>query len=71
MGDPASLMTVAPRPLSETTGPLPSPDPRPRPDGVGEGAFGLRAMPWTQSKSERDESGFTRPSGVTCVLVKM
>src|SRR5262249_14028736 len=66
-GDPASVSVGAPpRPP-----PAPAPPPAPRPPPLVVGAFGSRAVPWIQSKSDRDASGFTIPSGVGDVLVKM
>src|SRR5262249_4165239 len=82
IGDPASVICGAPRPPPPVAGCSPprppppvagcSPPPRPpRPAFALGTAFGSRAVPWTQSKSERVGSGFTRPSTVGAVFVKM
>ena len=57
IGAPASLSVGAPRPP-------PAAGAGAAAAGLGTGAFGLRAVPCTKSKSDRAGSGLTSPSGV-------
>src|SRR5262249_11388642 len=75
IGEPASVRAGAPPrpppPVAPPPGPEPVEGPAPRPPALGTGAFGSRAVPCTQSKSDRVGSGFTRPRIVGAVFVKM
>ena len=69
-GDPASERVDPPRPPPLVALVAGAPRPPAPPAALGT-AFGSRAVPWTQSKSDFVGSGLTRPSAVGAVLVKM